>query len=82
MASSPRNRLTAAWQRRHAENMGARIFAMPLLHGLARPGIEVSWVARRASASPATGSSKVHDSEQQRLLDAAFGPLENPVTVP
>jgi 2-oxoglutarate dehydrogenase E1 component len=69
------------WVQEEPENMGARIFAMPLLHGLARPGMEVSWVARRASASPATGSSKVHDVEQQQLLDAAFGPLEHPATI-
>jgi 2-oxoglutarate dehydrogenase E1 component len=69
------------WVQEEPENMGARIFAMPLLHGLARPGVEVSWVARRASASPATGSSKVHDIEQQRLLDAAFGPLDEPATI-
>ena len=60
--------------------MGARIFAMPLLHGLARDGMEVTWVARKASASPATGSSKVHDVEQQHILDAAFGELPEPAT--
>ena len=69
------------WVQEEPENMGARLFAMPLLHGLARTGMEVSWVARRASASPATGSSKVHDIEQQQLLDAAFGPLPEPATV-
>ncbi|HEY5012570.1 MAG TPA: 2-oxoglutarate dehydrogenase E1 component, partial [Acidimicrobiia bacterium] len=69
------------WVQEEPENMGARLFAMPLLHGLAGPGVEVTWVARRASASPATGSSKVHDAEQQKLLDAAFGPLDEPATV-
>jgi 2-oxoglutarate dehydrogenase E1 component len=69
------------WVQEEPENMGARLFAMPLLHGLARPGVTVSWVARRASASPATGSSKVHDVEQQQLLEAAFGPLDAPATI-
>jgi 2-oxoglutarate dehydrogenase E1 component len=69
------------WVQEEPENMGARLFAMPFLHGLARPGVEVLWVAREASASPATGSSKVHDAEQQQLLDAAFGPLEHPVHI-
>jgi 2-oxoglutarate dehydrogenase complex dehydrogenase (E1) component-like enzyme len=69
------------WVQEEPENMGARLFAMPFLHGLARPGVEVSWVAREASASPATGSSKVHDAEQQKLLDAAFGPVEQPVHI-
>ncbi|MDQ1466762.1 MAG: multifunctional 2-oxoglutarate metabolism enzyme [Actinomycetota bacterium] len=69
------------WVQEEPENMGARLFAMPLLHGLARPGMEVLWVARRASASPATGSSKVHDIEQRELLDAAFGPLSGPATI-
>ena len=69
------------WVQEEPENMGARLFAMPFLHGLARPGVIVSWVAREASASPATGSSKVHDEEQQKLLDAAFGPIEQPITI-
>jgi 2-oxoglutarate dehydrogenase complex dehydrogenase (E1) component-like enzyme len=69
------------WVQEEPENMGARLFAMPLLHGLAGPGVEVAWVAREASASPATGSSKVHDAEQQKLLDAAFGPIDQPVTI-
>jgi 2-oxoglutarate decarboxylase len=69
------------WVQEEPENMGARLFAMPLLHGLARPGAEVSWVARKASASPATGSSKVHDIEQRQLLDAAFGDIDGSATV-
>ena len=69
------------WVQEEPENMGARLFAMPFLHGLARPGVVVSWVAREASASPATGSSKVHDAEQQKLLDAAFGPVDEPVHI-
>ena len=68
------------WVQEEPENMGARLFAMPLLHGLARPGVEVSWVARDFGC-PATGSSKVHDAEQQKLLDAAFGPLLEPVPI-
>ena len=40
--------------------------------GLARPGVEVSWVARKASASPATGSHSSHKYEQTLLCDQAL----------
>jgi 2-oxoglutarate dehydrogenase E1 component len=68
------------WVQEEPENMGARIFALPLLKELAGDGIRISWVARKASASPASGSSKVHDVEQQHILEAAFAPLESPAT--
>jgi 2-oxoglutarate dehydrogenase E1 component len=69
------------WVQEEPENMGARIFAMPLLYGLAQGRMKVSWVARKGSASPASGSSKVHDVEQHAILDAAFAPLSEPTTI-
>ena len=45
------------------------------LHKVLRERAKLKHVARAPSASPATGSSKVHDAEQRRLLAAAFGKL-------
>jgi 2-oxoglutarate dehydrogenase complex dehydrogenase (E1) component-like enzyme len=38
-------------------------------------GLDLGVVAREESASPATGSLKVHQHEQALLIDAAFGEL-------
>ena len=67
---------SVVWVQEEPENMGARIFAMPFMYALVRNRAEVSCIARAASPSPASGSSKVHDVEQDRLLTAAFADLE------
>ena len=55
--------------------MGAWNFVHQRLHKVLRERAELKHVARAPSASPATGSSTVHDAEQQRLLAAAFAKL-------
>ena len=60
------------WVREEPANMGARAFMMPRLRRLL-DGHTVRSVRRSASASPATGSAKAHDIEQQTLLAMAFG---------
>ncbi len=58
------------WCQEEPENMGAYHF---LWHPLRRIfGREPTFAGRRAAASPATGSSKVHASEQAALVDAAL----------
>jgi 2-oxoglutarate dehydrogenase complex dehydrogenase (E1) component-like enzyme len=53
--------------------MGAWNYAHGKLLRLAHErGAELRHIARRASASPASGSIKVHEREQRELLDAAF----------
>ena len=66
---------SVVWVQEEPENMGARIFAMPFMYALVRNKAEVTCIARDASPSPASGSSKVHDIEQERLLNAAFANL-------
>jgi 2-oxoglutarate dehydrogenase complex dehydrogenase (E1) component-like enzyme len=63
------------WVQEEPENMGARIFATPYMHALVRNRAEISCIARPASPSPASGSSKVHDAQQEALLSAAFADL-------
>jgi 2-oxoglutarate dehydrogenase E1 component len=52
-----------------SQNMGAWTFIEPRLRAL---GYAVEYVGRDASASPATGSLKIHQREQKELVEAAL----------
>jgi 2-oxoglutarate dehydrogenase E1 component len=59
------------WVQEEPANQGAWSFvALNLLEEL--EGVALRRVSRKSSASPAAGSSKVHELEQSRLLDAAL----------
>jgi 2-oxoglutarate dehydrogenase E1 component len=57
------------WVQEESQNMGGWTFVEPKLRAL---GFPVDYVGRDASASPATGSSKVHLREQKELVEAAI----------
>ncbi|MGH2812059.1 MAG: hypothetical protein ACRDI1_05035, partial [Actinomycetota bacterium] len=58
------------WVQEEPENMGAWTFVD---HHLRRElGWEMTLVAREESASPATGSNRLHQAEQQELVERAF----------
>ncbi len=59
------------WVQEESQNMGAWTFVAPRLRELL--GVEVPYVGRDASASPATGSKAVHDREQAEIVEAAVG---------
>lgn len=61
------------WVQEEPENMGAwrHVFA----HFLQQLDIRPRGIFRRESASPASGSAKVHQWEQASLMKAAFAPL-------
>jgi len=61
------------WAQEEPGNMGARYFARRRIEEVA-VGRPVDVIARAESPSPASGSSTVHDAEQQALLDAAMRP--------
>jgi 2-oxoglutarate dehydrogenase E1 component len=63
------------WVQEEPANMGAWRYAEPLLARAVDGAARVDHVARHASASPATGSAKVHEREQQALVDAALAGL-------
>jgi 2-oxoglutarate dehydrogenase E1 component/2-oxoglutarate decarboxylase len=63
------------WVQEEPANMGAWNYIHIRLHRVLRDRAKLKHIARSPSASPATGSSKVHDAEQQRLLAAAFAKL-------
>jgi 2-oxoglutarate dehydrogenase E1 component len=57
-----------AWVQEESQNMGGWTFMEPRLRAL---GYAVEYVGRDASASPATGSRRVHLQEQQEVIEAA-----------
>ena len=59
------------WVQEEPKNMGPHFYVMPRLRTIFR-GPGVMSVKRQASASPATGSGKAHQLEQQTLLALAF----------
>jgi 2-oxoglutarate dehydrogenase E1 component len=63
------------WVQEEPANMGAWSYAHDRLHRVLRDRAELRHIAREPSASPAAGSSKVHDREQQAILAAAFDEL-------
>jgi 2-oxoglutarate dehydrogenase E1 component len=60
------------WAQEEPENMGAATFVRPLLEAVLGDRGPLRIIARPPSASPATGSQKVHDVEHARLLDGAI----------
>jgi 2-oxoglutarate dehydrogenase E1 component len=63
------------WVQEEPANMGAWNYIHIRLHRVLRDRAKLKHVARAPSASPASGSSKVHDAEQRRVLAAAFAKL-------
>jgi 2-oxoglutarate dehydrogenase E1 component len=72
MLESHPNAEEVVWVQEEPENMGAWDFIRPHLAELAG-GRPVRHVARPRSASPAEGSAARHASNQQALVDKAFG---------
>ena len=61
------------WVQEEPHNMGAWTHVAPLL-ALVAAGRPVTFVGRRAAGSPATGSARVHQAEQERLVAEALRP--------
>jgi 2-oxoglutarate dehydrogenase E1 component len=61
------------WVQEEPENMGAWPFVRGEIVDKLRRAIRVD--ARERSASPATGSASVHETEQRQILDRAFAGL-------
>jgi 2-oxoglutarate dehydrogenase E1 component len=58
------------WVQEEPANMGARFFVRPRIERLV--GRRLRTIQRASSGSPATGSAKAHNLEQQTLLTLAF----------
>jgi 2-oxoglutarate dehydrogenase E1 component len=66
------NASTVVWSQEEPANMGAWTFARDRLQAELRPIQKLIYAGRRANASTATGSMRVHRAEQAALVDHAF----------
>ena len=57
------------------ENMGAWAFVHARLHSFLPDRFRLSHASRQESASPATGSSHVHEQEHKELIERAFADI-------
>lgn len=60
------------WVQEEPENMGAWTFVHARLAEAMPAGLKLTRATRPESASPATGSHRIHEQEQEELLDAAY----------
>ncbi|MDZ7364200.1 MAG: multifunctional oxoglutarate decarboxylase/oxoglutarate dehydrogenase thiamine pyrophosphate-binding subunit/dihydrolipoyllysine-residue succinyltransferase subunit [candidate division KSB1 bacterium] len=60
------------WVQEEPRNMGAWNFVQTRLKYVLTPNHRLTYVGRVPSASPATGSARVHQLEQERLIRQAF----------
>ena len=60
------------WVQEEPRNMGAYLFVRDLVHD--ELGIDLAYIGRPPSASPAVGSKHKHKEEQEAILTAAVGP--------
>ena len=61
------------WVQEEPRNQGAYLFIADRLR--ADLGIELAYIGRESSASPAVGSKSAHYAQQKQILKAAVGDL-------
>jgi 2-oxoglutarate dehydrogenase E1 component len=61
------------WLQEEPQNMGAWTFMNERLRRHLRDGQTLRYIGREAAASPATGSLKLHQRNQEQILEAAVG---------
>jgi 2-oxoglutarate dehydrogenase E1 component len=67
-----RNASTVVWAQEEPANMGAWTFVRDHLQAELLPNQKLIYAGRRANASTATGSMRIHRAEQAALVDHAF----------
>jgi len=60
------------WVQEEPRNMGGWTFVEPLFRESLPPKVALRYVGRKPSASPATGSHRMHEHEQTTLVDQAL----------
>ncbi|NNE65193.1 MAG: multifunctional oxoglutarate decarboxylase/oxoglutarate dehydrogenase thiamine pyrophosphate-binding subunit/dihydrolipoyllysine-residue succinyltransferase subunit [Pyrinomonadaceae bacterium] len=65
------------WTQEEPKNMGGWTFQESRLNAIKPDSMDLRYVSRRPSASPATGSYVIHGLEQKRLVNKALGQLED-----
>ncbi|TVR30946.1 MAG: multifunctional oxoglutarate decarboxylase/oxoglutarate dehydrogenase thiamine pyrophosphate-binding subunit/dihydrolipoyllysine-residue succinyltransferase subunit [Balneolaceae bacterium] len=61
------------WCQEEPRNMGAWSFAAPRLNNILSKTQSLTYAGRLASASPAAGQKKIHEAEQNKLIEDALG---------
>ena len=64
---------SVVWCQEEPKNMGGWSFVKPRFEELTKAGRKMEYAGRVASASPATGSTQIHNAEQELLLRDALG---------
>lgn len=67
------------WVQEEPSNMGGWNFMRPILRELLPKEIELSYVGRTRSASPAVGSYAMHKKEHAAIMDSIFGNKETSI---
>jgi 2-oxoglutarate dehydrogenase E1 component len=62
------------WVQEEPRNMGARKFVLPKLRDVAAASVALSDASRPERSSPAEGYPAAHQTEQARIVAAAYGP--------
>tara|TARA_Y100001935_G_scaffold255672_1_gene271328 strand:+ start:152986 stop:156642 length:3657 start_codon:yes stop_codon:yes gene_type:complete len=70
--STLKNVKEIVWCQEEPKNMGAWFFVASRLTEVLGEGQKLKYVGRQASASPAAGQKKIHDAEQNRLVENAL----------
>ncbi|MEX2602465.1 MAG: multifunctional oxoglutarate decarboxylase/oxoglutarate dehydrogenase thiamine pyrophosphate-binding subunit/dihydrolipoyllysine-residue succinyltransferase subunit [Balneolaceae bacterium] len=60
------------WCQEEPKNMGSWSYIAPRIQQILQPGQTLSYAGRQASASPAAGQMKIHQAEQERLMNEAL----------
>ena len=63
------------WAQEEPANMGAWTFVRERIQDALRPPQQLAYAGRRASASPAAGSPRIHKQQQELLVEMAFRDL-------
>ncbi|MDZ4746659.1 MAG: multifunctional oxoglutarate decarboxylase/oxoglutarate dehydrogenase thiamine pyrophosphate-binding subunit/dihydrolipoyllysine-residue succinyltransferase subunit [bacterium] len=66
------NASDVVWCQEEPKNMGAWFCVQPFITEVLRADQKLRYIGRNAAASPATGSGKVHESEQDVILEGAI----------
>jgi 2-oxoglutarate dehydrogenase E1 component len=67
------NMKSISWVQEEPRNMGSWSFVEPRLRELLSEGCDLVGHSRPAAASPATGSFRAHQAEEQLLVERALG---------
>jgi 2-oxoglutarate dehydrogenase E1 component len=68
--ASYKNAKEVYWVQEEAENMGAWTFIMKQFRKM---NVNIQYIGRKESASPATGYGKIHNEQSENIFTAVFG---------